>query len=145
MYDYFLWATLLSQLLFIVLAFALWFTYRSKLDLLFKIKRMLFYSSISVLLALPFTYLYWTFLANRLSTYPKAGAVGALSIKPITSEIIGRMALVTMLSFVIYASGFLIIKKYLHSKGFTKVEEKHKNEMMHMDVRTTKYYLAKIK
>ena len=145
MYDYFWWATLLSPILFVILALALWFTYKSKLGLLFKIKRMLFYSSISVLLSLPITYLYWTFLANRLATYPKAGAVGALAIKPITSEIISRMALVTALSFIIYGGTFLIIKKYLKARGFTKVEEKHKNDVLDLAVRSTKYYLKKLK
>ncbi len=144
-YTYFWWATLLAPILFIILALSLWFTYKSKQDLLFKIKRMLFYSSISVLLSLPITYAYWTFLANRLASYPKAGLAGALSIKPITSEIIGRMALVTILSFVIYCSSFLIIKKYLSSKGFVKVEEKHKNDVLDMAVKSTKYYLKKLK
>jgi len=145
MYDYFWWATLLSPILFIVLAFALWFTYKSKHDLLFKIKRMLFYSSISVLISLPITYVYWTFLTNRLASYPKAGAVGALSIKPITSEIIGRLAFITIFSFIIYGGAFLIIKKYLSNKGFTKVEEKHKNDVLDMAVRSMKYYLKKLK
>lgn len=145
MYDYFWWVTLLSPLLFIVLALSLWFTYKSKLDLLFKIKRMLFYSSISVLLSLPITYTYWAFLANRLSTYPKAGAVGAISIRPITSEIISRMALITILSFTVYISSFFVIKRYLKNKGFTKVEEKHKNDMLDLAVRSTKYYLKKLK
>lgn len=145
MYDYFWWATLLSPILFILLALSLWFTYKSKQDLLFKIKRMLFYSSISVILSLPVTYAYWTFLANRLSTYPKASAVGAISIKPITSEIIGRMAMVTIISFIVYFGGFLLIKKYLNANGFIRVEEKHKNDMWDMAVKSTKYYIKKLK
>jgi len=115
------------------------------LHLLFKIKRMLFYSSISVLLSLPVTYAYWTFIANRMSTYPKAGPVAALSIKQITSEIIGRMALVAILSFVVYAGAFLAIKRYLKVKGFSRVEEKHKNDVLDMMIRTTKFYLKKLK
>jgi len=144
-YDYFWWATRIGPILFVVLAVILWFTYKSKLDLLFKIKRMLFYSSISVLLSLPVTYAYWTFIANRMSTYPKAGPVAALSIKQITSEIIGRMALVAILSFVVYAGAFLAIKRYLKVKGFSRVEEKHKNDVLDMMIRTTKFYLKKLK
>lgn len=144
-YKYFWWATLLSPILFVILAVILWFTYASKLDLLFKIKRMLYYSSIATLVSLPINILLWAFLASRLSSYPKAEAVSAFSVKPITNEILLRMSLVASLSFLVYVGCFVAIKKYLKYRKFEVVEEKHKNDVWEMTVKMTKYYLKKLR
>ena len=144
-YRYFWWATLLGPVLFVLLGVALWFFYKSKLDLLFKIKRMLYYSCIATVVSVPFNNVYWQFLAGRMSTYPKAGLAGALSVKPITSEVLRRMNLVEVLSFCVYVCLFFVIKKYLKSRGFVKVEEKHKNDLWEYTVKVTKFYLRKLK
>jgi hypothetical protein len=145
-YTYFWWATILGPIFFVLLAIALVIFYRSKIeDLLYRIKRMLYYSSIAVLFSVPLNNIYWNFLANRMSTYPKAGLAGALSVKPITSEILWRMNMIAALSFVVYLTGFLLIKKFLKIRKFEKVEEKHKNDVWEFVVKITKYYLRKLK
>ena len=145
-YTYFWWATILGPVFFVLLAVALVIFYRSKIeDLLYRIKRMLYYSCIAVLFSVPLNNIYWNFLANRMSTYPKAGLAGALSVKPLTSEILWRMNLIAVLSFVVYLIGFLLIKRFLKIRKFEKVEEKHKNDLWEFVVKITKYYLKKLK
>lgn len=144
-YTYFWWATILGPIFFVILGVCLHFFYKSKLELLFKIKRMMYYSSIAILISIPFNNLYWHFLADRMSTYPKAGLAGALSVKPITSEVLLRMNMVAVLSFVVYLTIFLVIKKYLKAKNFTIVEERHKNDLWEFTVKTTKFYIKKLK
>lgn len=145
-YDYFWWVTLIGPILFVLLAIALVIFYRKRIeDLLFKIKRMLYYSCIAILITIFLNNIYWNYLANRMSTYPKAGLVGALSVKPITAEILLRTSAVASLSFVVYLLGFLVIKKFLKNRNFEASEEKHKNDVWEFVVKITKYYLKKLK
>ena len=144
LYRYFWWATLISPLLFVLLGLSLWYFHPSRNDLLFWIKRMFYYSLISLPISYVASYVYWSFLASRMSTYPKAGLAGAISVVPIKNEVIERMGIVMIIEVFVYLVCFFLIKRYLNKQGFVKEKEKHQNDLWEYTVRVTKYYLKKI-
>ncbi|MCA9346045.1 hypothetical protein KC960_00985 [Candidatus Saccharibacteria bacterium] len=144
LYRYFWWATLVAPLLFVLLAMSLWYFHPSRNDLLFWIKRMFYYSIISLPISFTTSYIFWSFLANRISIYPKAGLAGALSVVPIKNEVIERMGIVMIIEVFVYLVCFFLIKRYLNKQGFVKEKEKHQNDLWEYTVRVTKYYLKKM-